>query len=178
VKKTGRSKIIQYTLVVIVTATLITLRILEVPGLEKISSDLSSFLLEIALFLPCIFILVGLFDVWVPREKIQRHIGDSSGLKGMLLVILLAMLQAGPLYGAFPVAALLHKKGASVRNIFIYLGAFSCLKLPMLAFEITFLGLKFSLLRTAITLPVFILIGELMALLLKKKGLTINSPEA
>jgi hypothetical protein len=54
-------------------------------------------------------------------------------------VILLAMLQAGPLYGAFPVAYLLWKKGASIKNIFIYLGAFSTLKILMLTFEIGFL---------------------------------------
>ncbi len=42
---------------------------------------------------------------------------------GIFWVVLLAMLQAGPLYAAFPVAALLWKKGCSVRNVFIYLGA-------------------------------------------------------
>lgn len=63
-------------------------------------------------------------------------------LKGIFLVILLAMLQAGPLYGAFPVAHVLYKKGASIRNIFVYLGAFSSIKLPMLGIEIGYLEIK------------------------------------
>lgn len=127
------------------------------------------FFIEMIIFLPLMFILIGLFDVWIQREKIEKHIGEDSGIKGIALIVLLAMLQAGPLYGAFPVAYLLWKKGSSVKNIFIYLGAFSTLKLPMLTFEIGFLGLKFSLLRTLITLPVFILIGYLMELYFKGK---------
>lgn len=131
------------------------------PG-TKIYGNFYMFFVEMISFLPLMFILVGLFDVWVPKEKIERHIGPGSGIIGTFWVVVLATFQAGPLYGAFPVAYILSKKGASVRNIFIYLGAFSCIKLPMLAFEIGFVGLKFSILRSLISLPVFIIIGILM----------------
>jgi uncharacterized membrane protein YraQ (UPF0718 family) len=122
------------------------------------------------------FILIGLFDVWVPKEKVEKHIGKESGIKGVLWVMLLAMLQAGPLYSAFPVAYLLWRKGCSIRNVFIYLGAFSTLKIPMLTFEIGFLGLKFSLLRTIITLPVFILLAQIMEVYLRGKNFEIKNP--
>ena len=141
---------------------------------EKIGLNFWMFIKEMILFLPLMFILVGLFDVWVPREKIERHIGGESGWKGTGLVILLATLQAGPLYGAFPFAYILWKKGCSIRNVFIYLGAFSTIKIPMITFEIGFLGLKFSLLRTLITLPVFILIGYLMEWYLKDKNFEVK----
>ena len=143
---------------------------------EKIGLNFCMFFKEMILFLPLMFILVGLFDVWVPREKIEKHIGRDSGWKGTGLVILLATLQAGPLYGAFPFAYILWKKGCSIRNIFIYLGAFSTLKIPMLTFEIGFLGLKFSLLRTLITLPLFIIIGYLMEWILKDKYFEVKQP--
>lgn len=119
-------------------------------------------LLEMISFIPLIFILIGLIEVWVPREIIQRHLGHEAGIRGVLWVVLLAMLQAGPLYGAFPVALMLWRKGCSVRNIFVYLGAFSTMKLPMLSFEIGFLGLEFSLIRTALSVPVFYLIAWIM----------------
>jgi len=122
------------------------------------------------------FILIGLFDVWVPKETVEKHIGKESGIKGVLWVMLLAMLQAGPLYSAFPVAYLLWRKGCSIRNVFIYLGAFSTLKIPMLTFEIGFLGLKFSLLRTIITLPVFILLAQIMEVYLRGKNFEIKNP--
>lgn len=144
------------------------------PG-QKIYGNFRQFFLEMIAFLPLMFILVGLFDVWVPKEKIEKHIGHESGVMGTFWVILLATLQAGPLYGAFPVAHLLFKKGASVRNIFVYLGAFSCLKIPLVTFEIGFLGLKFSLLRTFFSLPVFIVIAAIMEKLLKNKNFEIKN---
>jgi len=142
-----------------------------------IGRNFRTFFLEMIVFLPLMFILIGLFDVWVPREKITRHVGPGSGSMGIFWVILLAMLQAGPLYAAFPVAAMLWKKGCSVRNVFVYLGAFSTLKIPMLAFEIGFLGLKFSLLRALFSLPVFIAIGYLLALVLKNRRFAVKEPE-
>ena len=131
------------------------------PGLV-IYSNFNEFFLEMISFVPFLFIIIGLFDVWVPKEMLEKHVGRGSGVKGIFLVILLAMLQAGPLYGAFPVAYILCKKGASVRNIFIYLGAFSSMKLPMLGIEIGYLGIKYTILRTLISLPLFIFIGYLM----------------
>jgi uncharacterized membrane protein YraQ (UPF0718 family) len=77
---------------------------------KHIGMNFWMFCKEMLLFLPLMFVLIGLFDVWVPREKIEKHIGEESGLKGTTLVVILAMLQAGPLYGAFPFAYLLWKK--------------------------------------------------------------------
>lgn len=131
------------------------------PG-RVVFSNFSQAFIEMITFVPFVFIIVGLFDVWVPKEKIERHIGKGSGIRGIILVTLLAMLQAGPLYAAFPVAYMLYKKGASTRNIFIYLGVFSAMKFPLLGIEIGYLGLKFSIVRTLISLPLFTAIGFIM----------------
>ncbi len=128
----------------------------------KVINNLKTSFIEMISYMPLIFILLGLFEAWVPREIIEKHIGKQSGAMGIFWVILLAMLQMGPLYSAFPVAYLLWRKGASVRNIFVYLGAFTTIKIPMLTFEIGYLGLKFSLLRTFFALPVFIVIAIIM----------------
>ncbi len=132
------------------------------PGIEIFKDQFWMFFKEMIFLLPAMFILIGLFDVWIPRERVQKHIGESSGIKGILLVMLLAFIQVGPLYAAFPVAYLLWKKGCSATNVFIYLSAFTTAKIPMLTFEIGFLGLKFSLLRVLLTIPVFVLIGIIM----------------
>jgi len=102
------------------------------------------------LVIPPIFMLLGLLDVWVPREQMMRFMGPNSGLKGGVLAFLLGSFAAGPLYGAFPVAAVLMKKGAGFANILIFLGAWSTTKIPMLLFEISALGLRFALSRLAI----------------------------
>ncbi len=143
------------------------------PGKTVFTNFAQSFV-EMITFVPFLFIIVGLFDVWVPKEKIQKHIGQESGIKGIVLVVLLAMLQAGPLYGAFPVAYLLFRKGASIKNIFVYLGAFSSMKIPMLGIEIGYLGIQFSLARTLISLPLFIGIGYLMERYLKNRHFEVR----
>jgi uncharacterized membrane protein YraQ (UPF0718 family) len=128
----------------------------------RAGENLWHFLSEMVLILPPMFVLIGLFDVWVPRQLIERHTGQHSGATAILWMVLLAMVQAGPLYAAFPVAISLWRKGCAPRNVFIYLGAFSALKIPMLTFEVAFLGWRFCLARTLITLPVFIVIGLVM----------------
>lgn len=143
------------------------------PGIQIFTNNFWMFLKEMILVLPVMFILIGLFDVWIPKERVQKHIGETSGIKGLVLVIILAFIQAGPLYAAFPMAYLLWKKGCSPTNVFIYLSAFSTAKIPMLTFEIGFLGLKFSLLRIFITIPVFILIGIIMGRYFKKNNCKI-----
>ena len=166
----------EYIIIALFGIVLLISRLFKMTFTASISHNFWMFFVEMVTFLPFMFILIGLIDVWFPREKVEKHIGRESGIKGTVWVILLAMLQAGPLYGAFPVAHLLWKKGSSIRNIFIYLGAFATMKIPMLTFEIGFLGLKFSLLRTLFTLPVFIAIASLMELYLKNKQFEVKQP--
>jgi len=99
--------------------------------------------------IPPIFLLLGLFDVWVPRETIIRYMGEKSGITGILLSIFLGSAAAGPLYGAFPVAAIMMKKGAGFSNILIFLGAWSTMKIPQVLFEISSLGAAFAIVRWA-----------------------------
>ena len=128
----------------------------------RAGESLLTFLIEMALVLPPMFLLVGLFEVWVPRELVERYVGRRAGIAAILWMVLLATMQAGPLYTAFPVAMSLWRKGCSPRNVFIYLGAFSTLKIPMVTFEVAFLGWQFSVARSAITIPVFILLAIIM----------------
>jgi len=146
-------------------------------GQELFETTFWRFLKEMLTILPCMFLLIGLFDVWIPREKIEKHIGSGSGMKGIALMILLAVTQVGPLYAAFPVAHLLWKKGCSLRNIFVYVGMFSAAKIPMLTFEIGFLGLKFSMLRLILTIPIFIIIAFILERMLRNKSYEITAPE-
>jgi uncharacterized membrane protein YraQ (UPF0718 family) len=107
---------------------------------------------EMILIIPPIFILLGLLDVWVPREILMRYMGTGAGVKGVILSLLIGSAAAGPLYGAFPVAAVLMKKGASFTNILIFMGAWSTTKIPMVLFEVSSLGLKFAITRLMVSL--------------------------
>jgi len=102
---------------------------------------------EMLLILPPVFVLLGLMEVWVPRETMTRLMGDDSGLRGMALSVFLGAAAAGPLYGAFPIAIVLTRKGASLRNVLMFIGSWSTLKIPMFLFETAALGPRWSITR-------------------------------
>lgn len=110
------------------------------------------YLKEVMLILPGIMILMGLFEVWVPKSAIQRLMGQGSGLGGVVLAIGLGTAPTGPLYVAFPIAAGLARKGASTFNLVVFLSTWAALKLPQVMMEAKFLGLDFALTRLALTL--------------------------
>jgi uncharacterized membrane protein YraQ (UPF0718 family) len=124
---------------------------------------------EMALVIPPVFILLGLLDVWVPRETMVKYMGEGSGIKGVILSIILGSAAAGPLYGAFPVAAVFMKKGAKFSNILIFIGAWSTTKIPMFLFEISALGARFAVTRLVVDIPGIIIIAYIFSLNQKKR---------
>jgi uncharacterized membrane protein YraQ (UPF0718 family) len=124
---------------------------------------------EMLLVLPPIFILIGLLDVWVPSATMIKYMGEGSGFKGILLAFFFGTVAAGPLYGAFPVAAVFMKKRVKFSNIIILMGAWSTTKIPMILFEISSLGFKFALSRLAINILVIIIIAYVMGAIIKKE---------
>lgn len=107
---------------------------------------------EMLKILPPIFILLGLLDVWIERETMVKYMGEGSGFVGVLISFLLGSAAAGPLYAAFPVAGILLKKGTKLSNVLIMLGAWSTTKIPLLLFEASSMGVKFTLIRFLLNL--------------------------
>ncbi len=123
-------------------------------------------LLEMILIIPPIFVLLGLLDVWVDRATMMKYTGKDSGLKGILIAFLLGSAAAGPLYAAFPIAGVMMKKGSRLLNVFVFIGAWSTTKIPMLTFEAASLGLAFTITRLALSI-----IGILIIAFVTEKAL-------
>lgn len=111
---------------------------------------------EMLFVMPAVMVLMGLFAVWVDRATVVKYLGSGSGLGGLLLAVLLGSLPTGPLYFAFPLAAMLLKKGARVANVTLFLSAWACIKLPLELMELQFLGWRFMLLRLGLTVAVLV----------------------
>ena len=75
---------------------------------------------------------------------------------------LLGSAAAGPLYAAFPFAGVLLKKGVRLRNVFVFIGAWSTTKIPLLLFEAASLGWQYTLLRLGCNLVGILLIALLL----------------
>jgi uncharacterized membrane protein YraQ (UPF0718 family) len=120
------------------------------------------YLLEMLSVLPPVLILCGLFDAWVPKPTIERHLGKASGARGAAISLLLGTVAMGPLYAAFPIGKALLDKGASLYNVAVFLCVWASIKIPMILFEVKFLGAEFALLRLALTVPAILLISALL----------------
>lgn len=138
-------------LLVVVMADLVIFLFNPALGADIITGTSSHFR-QMLLILPPIFVLIGLLDVWVPREKFIRYMGEKSGITGMALSVLLGAAAAGPLYAAFPLAGIMLKKGVKFNNILVFLGAWSTMKIPMFLFEISSLGRGFAVTRWVLSL--------------------------
>jgi uncharacterized membrane protein YraQ (UPF0718 family) len=136
-------------------------------GLKAIGISVSQFR-QMLLVIPPIFILLGLLDVWIPRETMVKYMGEGSGLKGVILSFILGSAAAGPLYGAFPIAAVFMRKGVKFSNLLIFIGAWSTTKVPMFLFEMSSLGTKFAVTRLLIDIPGILIIAFVLAKLIPK----------
>jgi uncharacterized membrane protein YraQ (UPF0718 family) len=159
-----RYRVLLITAAAVAVLTIINNRL----GLKALSITAYS-VKEMLLVIPPVFILLGLLDVWVPRETMIKYMGEGSGIKGIILAFIIGSAAAGPLYGAFPVAAVFMKKGVKFSNVLIFLGAWSTTKIPMFLFEISSLGTKFAFTRLAVDIPGIIIIAYILSKLISKQ---------
>ena len=147
-----------------------------IEGGRRAVIGLVDFAKQMAVLLPSAFVLIGLFEVWIKKETIERYLGVQTGFSSYLLAIALASTTVGGLYVAFPLAYTLYKKGAKLSVIFTYIGATGICRIPMTIFETSLLGLKFTIVRFAVSLPLVVLTSWLTGNFLQKKGYALASP--
>ena len=138
------------------------------PG-KEVSFNFATFAWNMVRILPFAFILIGLFEVWVKQETIVKYFGESSGLWGHLLAIVLAGTTVGGIHVAFPVSYSLFNKGAKLSVIFTYLFASAICRIPMTIFEASFLGIKFTIIRYAVSLPLIVIASALLGITSPRK---------
>ena len=128
---------------------------------------------EMLLLIPPIFIIMGLMDIWVPKETLIRYMGHGSGATGLLIGFVLGTIAAGPLYVAFPMGVLLLKKGAKLSNVIFFLGVWSSTKLPIVVFEAASLGVNFTLIHIAISIPLYLLMAFYIEKSVSKESISL-----
>ena len=144
------------------------------PG-KQICFNFFSFAVAMLKVLPFAFILIGLFDVWVKKETVEKHLGEGSSVISYFWMILLASTTAGGLYVAFPIAYALYNKGAKLSVIFTYIGAAAVARIPMAIFEASFMGIKFTTIRLFTSVPLVIITAILLGNYLTKKNFKMKN---
>ncbi|MFW5895080.1 MAG: permease [Bacillota bacterium] len=152
-----KHKFLLFTLLFLLVITIIDLR-LTYTALD----NAWSYVLDMLIIVPPIFILIGLFDVWVDRETVIKLMGENSGVRGMALAFFLGAFSAGPIVAAFPLAMVMLKKGAKYSNVLFFLMVWSALKIPVVFYQFTQLGFTFAMIINVTMFFIFI-IGALVS---------------
>ena len=130
-----------------------------------------SYFIDMFQILPVAFLLVGLFEVWVKKETIQKIMGLESGIKGYLSSFALASVTLGGVIMALPLAYSLLKKGARVSIIFSYITASVICRIPMAFVESYYLGIPFTLIRLFVSLPLVVMFSLIIERMVEKTTL-------
>lgn len=152
--------------------------ILDLNIARGVFANFYSFFLTMLKFIPAVFILIGLFEVWIDQALIEKHLGKDSGFLAYFWVLILASTTVGGLYVAFPVASALYKKGASPRIIFSYIGTAAICRIPMTLFEASYVGVSFTAIRWLVSIPLVVISSILMEKLISEKDLAKISDSA
>lgn len=169
-----KKKQIMYVLIVLLILLVVLLYLFSPETGMILGETFLKNVLTMVKILPLIFILIALFEVWVKKEKVEKHLGKKGGLKSFLWVIILGGTTVGPMIVAFPVAASLFRKGARLSVIFTYLGAAAVCRIPMTIFESSYLGVKFTIVRYCVALPLIIISSVFMGRVLNRSGYKIQ----
>ncbi|MFW6269894.1 MAG: permease [Bacillota bacterium] len=129
---------------------------------ERIGENFMIFARDMVLILPPAFVIIGLFEIWVKQETIEKSFGQVSGFRKYIYSILLAATTVGGTFVSFPVANSLYHKGAGYNAIFTYITSASLVMIPMSIMEASILGLKFTAIRIGISLPFVVLSSALL----------------
>lgn len=121
------------------------------------------------LMLTPIFIFTGLLDVWVEKEAMHNIMGKESRMRGVLVSFLLGMVTAVPLYALLPVAGMLLKKGSSLLNVLVFICSCTSIRIPLLLFEISSMGWKFTVARFIANIFIVLIISFVIDFLLTKE---------
>ncbi len=155
---------------------LVSLAVGFAPG-EEIGGHFMSFFIQMLKILPCVFVIIGLFEVWVKTETVERHMGHGSGLRSYVWAFLLAGGTVGGLHVGLPVADALYRKRARLGVVIAFLSFAGISRIPMTLFEASFLGWRFTAVRFAVSLPLVLVTSAAIGRWFERSGYELPDPE-
>lgn len=159
----------QKFLLIVLIINLVVLIVFPYVGRKSIVFTEKNFINFLFILTP-VFICIGLLDVWVERETMIRIMGEKSGIRGVLVSFLFGVLTAVPLYALLPVAGMLLKKGSKISNVLIFICSCTSIRIPLLLFEVSSMGWKFTVVRFIVNIFVVLIIAFVIDRILTDKN--------
>ena len=116
-----------------------------------------------------VFICIGLLDAWIDKEKMIKLMGEESGIRGMLTGFIFGLVTAVPIYALLPIAGVMLKKRCRIMNILLFICSSASIRIPLLLFEISYLGWKFTATMFCLNVCIVIFIANIIERVLSGK---------
>ncbi|RMF26615.1 MAG: hypothetical protein D6759_19350 [Chloroflexi bacterium] len=107
------------------------------------------------------FLIAGLVQTLMSRDRAARWLGAKAGWRGIILACLGGPLIPGGPYAYYPIAAALMHSGAGLGVLVAFITAKNLWSVTRLPLEFALLGSHLTLIRLLVTLPVPPLMGLL-----------------
>ena len=137
----------------------------RIKGADVFFATLSHDLDQLARIAPRVALAVaaaGALWVLLPREKLGALMSSDRGITGLVLASLAGMVTPGGPTSAFALLAMIGGFGADRGMMVSFIAAWATLGLQrILTWDVPMMGLDFSVLRFAATLPLPVLAGML-----------------
>ncbi len=148
-----------------VAVVLVVLAYLKDPGLPLLGAKNGFAML--AFLIPRMVVallLAGLMQVLVPQDFVSRHLGQSGGLRALLLATLAGMVTPGGPMVTMPFMVALANSGAALPALVAYMTAWSLFGLQrIIAWEAPLMGWRFVFARVVPSLAFPVVAGWLVS---------------
>jgi len=123
--------------------------------------------LKIIPILIFVFIFSIFINLYLKNDTIKKHLGENSGIKGLLYAIIGGILISGPPYILYPMLNKLKKSGVKNSLIAVFLYNRN-IKIPFIPVMIFYFGLTYTVIISIYILIFSILNGFLINLFIKE----------
>ncbi|MCK5286038.1 MAG: permease [Candidatus Pacebacteria bacterium] len=130
--------------------------------------DFLAMFIQMIPILAFVFVLMAIVNFYFTPERIKKHLGESSGIKGWIYTMLSGIIISGHAYIFFPLLKDLKDHGMkdSLLAVFLYS---KNIKIPFLPVMVYYFGLSFTIVLTIYTAIFSILNGFVVEWLVKRK---------
>ena len=113
-------------------------------------------------------VMAGFAGQLIPGGVVAKHIGPESGFYGVLIAMIVGgFIPGGPII-SFPLVVVLSEAGAGLVQLVTLVTAWSVFAMHrVIIYEVPMMGLRFSMIRLASSLPLPLIAAGLTALLLQ-----------
>ncbi|MGD9898548.1 MAG: hypothetical protein AB7T22_05420 [Calditrichaceae bacterium] len=145
----------------IVTASYAILMVADFNQFLKATRLFGNMLINIIPVMIVVYILMLAINYFIEPTFIKKHLGNNSGIKGLLIAIAGGILSAGSIYAWYPLLADFRRHGMSNKLIAVFLYN-RAIKLPLLFMLIYYFGAAFTIIFTVFIVLFSVINGYLV----------------